>query len=188
LSVQAKAMPVNSMTDSMASGRLQLPRLERIIYFAPALFFAYLALLCAGLILTSMFLVRVRNPEAIAGAGVFGLLVTVGVGALLLRAQLNDLRYTRVATAADAQTNFAAVLAIVRAAGWSITRSDTAERIDARVADSLLSRGEWIAVRFLDRDVWVASICDPRVGFSLVARKRCRHYKELIKAAVCALV
>jgi len=170
----------------VAIDRLTLPRLDRVIYFAPALFFAYLAVLCTGLILTSLFLVQVRNPEAIAGAGIFGLLVTAGLGALLLRAQLHDLRFTRVATQADTQTNYAAVLELIRAAGWVITCNKSDELIDARVSDSLLSRGEWVAVRFRDRDVWIASICDPRIGFSLVARKRCRHYKELIKAALCA--
>ena len=184
--MQAKATRVNSTNDGMAIERLQLPRLDRVIYFAPALFFAYLAALCAGLILTSAFLVGVRNPQAIAGAGIFGLFVTTGLGALLLRAQLNDLRYARYATPADALTNYAAVLQSIRTAGWMITRSEHGELIDARVSDSLLSRGEWVAVRFRGRDVWIASICDPRIGFSLVARKRCRHYKELIKAAVGA--
>jgi hypothetical protein len=65
-----------------------------------------------------------------------------------------------------------------------ITRSVAGELIDARVCDSLLSGGEWVAVRFRDRDVWIVSICDPRIGFSLVARTRCRHYTELIKGAV----
>jgi hypothetical protein len=110
--------------------------------------------------------------------------VTAGLGALLLRAQLNDLRYTRFATQADAPTNYATVLEMVGAAGWIITRSVAGELIDARVCDSLLSGGEWVAVRFRERDVWIASICDPRIGFSLVARQRCRHYKELIKAAL----
>jgi hypothetical protein len=168
--------PVNSAHKSTAPERLQLPRLDRLIYFAPALFFAYLAALCGALILTSIFLVRVRNPEAIAGAGVFGLLVTAGLGTLLVRAQLNDLRYTRITTQADAQRNYALVLDTMRAAGWVITRTEQGALIDARIAAALLSRGEWIAVRFRD--------CDPRIGFSLVARKRCRHYKELIKAAV----
>jgi hypothetical protein len=182
--MQAKATGVKSTSNGAAIERLPLPRLDRIIYFAPALFFAYLAALCSALILTSIFLVRVRNPEAIAGAGVFGLLVTAGLGTLLVRAQLNDLRYTRIVTPAGAQANYAIVLNIVRSAGWVITRSEPAELIDARVSDSLLSRGEWVAVRFRDRDVWIASICDPRIGFSLVGRKRCRHYKELIRAAV----
>jgi hypothetical protein len=178
---------MNAISNGTVIGRLQLPRLDRFIYFAPTLFFAYLAALCAALILTSIFLVRVRNPEAIAGAGIFGLLMTAGVGSLLLRAQLHDLRYTRLTTRGDAQSNYAAVLKVVRAAGWATTASTNGELIDARVSDSLLSRGEWVSVRFQDRDVWIASICDPRIGFSLVARKRCRHYKDLITEAVSAV-
>jgi hypothetical protein len=177
---------MNSTSDAMAIERIQLPRLDRLIYFAPALFFAYLATLCTALILTSIFLVKVRNPEAIAGAGIFGLLVTAGLGALLLRAQLNDLRYVRFTTQSDAQTNYGAVLNRVRAAGWTITRDEPSQLIDARVSDSLLSRGEWVAVRFRGCDVWIASICDPRIGFSLVARRRCRYYKELLISAVSA--
>jgi hypothetical protein len=166
--------------------RLQLPRVERLIYFAPAMFFAYLAALCAALILTSIFLVQVRNPEAIAGAGLFGLLVTVGLGVLLVRTQLEDLRYLRLPTQADAHTNYGIVLKTIQNAGWDVTRSQEDELIDARVADSLLSAGEWVAVRFSGQDVWIASICDPRVGFSLVARRRCNRYKELLKSAVSA--
>lgn len=179
---------VDSTSDGAALGRLHLPRMDRVIYFAPALFFGYLAALCAGLILTSVFLVKVRNPGAIAGAGIFGLLVTVGLGALLLRAQLNDLRYVRFTTHADEDSNYRTVLNSVRAAGWAVTRSEPAQLIDARVSDSLLSRGEWVAVRFRGRDVWIASICDPRIGFSLVARRRCLHYKELIRSALSAAV
>jgi hypothetical protein len=170
----------------VAIERISLPRLDRLIYFAPALFFGYLAALCTALILTSIFLVKVRNPEAIAGAGIFGLFMTAGLGALLLRAQLNDLRFVRFTTHADAPANYGAVLDSMRAAGWTIASSAPGQFIDARVSDSLLSRGEWVAVRFRGHDVWIASICDPRIGFSLVARRRCRHYKELIKSAVSA--
>lgn len=177
---------MNSLSDSMAIDRIRLPRLDRLIYFAPALFFGYLAALCSALILTSIFLVKVRNPEAIAGAGIFGLLVTTGLGAVLLRAQLNDLRYVRFKTHADAPANYEAVLKIIRSAGWTITSNEPGQLIDARVSDSLLSRGEWVAVRFRGHDVWIASICDPRIGFSLVARRRCRYYKELVKSAVSA--
>jgi hypothetical protein len=88
-----------------------------VIDFAPALFFAYRAALCTALILTSLFLVRVLNPEASVGAGIFGLLVTAGLQALLPHAQSNDLRYTRFATQVDAHTNYAAVLEIVHSAG-----------------------------------------------------------------------
>lgn len=177
---------MKSASDSLGMERLHLPRMDRVIYFAPALFFGYLAALCAGLILTSIFLVKVRNPGAIAGAGIFGLCVTVGLGLLLLRAQLNDLRYVRFTTHSDEDTNYRTVLNSIRAAGWAITRSEPGQVIDARVAGSLLSRGEWVAVRFRGSDVWIASICDPRIGFSLVARRRCIQYKELIRSAVTA--
>jgi hypothetical protein len=175
---------MSAISNNAVIERLELPRLDRFIYFAPTLFFAYLAALCTALILTSIFLVRVRNPEAIAGAGIFGLLVTAGAGSLLLRAQLHDLRYTRFPTRGDAQSNYAAVLNLVRTAGWATSGSAPGQFVDARATDSLLSRGEWVSVRFQDRDVWIASICDPRIGFSLVARKRCRQYKELVKQAV----
>jgi hypothetical protein len=184
--MQFESDRMRSTADGTVIERLQLPRVERLIDFAPAMFFAYLALLCSALILTSIFLVNVRNPEAIAGAGIFGLLVTVGLGTLLIRTQLNDLRYIRLPTRADAKTNYGIVLKSIQDAGWSVTRSKEAELIDARVADSLLSAGEWVAVRFTGADVWIASICDPRVGFSLVARKRCARYKELVKSAVSA--
>jgi hypothetical protein len=182
--VQIEKDRVNSTANAGAIDRLKLPRLDRLIYFAPALFFGYLAALCTALILTSAFLVKVHNPEAIAGAGIFGLLVTAGLGALLLRAQLNDLRYVRFTTRSDSAANYRSVLNVIRAAGWTITANEPGQLIDARVSDSLLSRGEWVAVRFRDQDVWIASICDPRIGFSLVARRRCRHYKELVKSAV----
>jgi hypothetical protein len=175
---------MKTTAEGTALDRLQLPRVERLIYFAPAMFFAYLAALCAALILTSVFLVKVRNPEAIAGAGLFGLLVTVGLGVALVRTQLKDLRYLRLPTHADAHTNYGIVLNTIRNAGWSVSRSKEDELIDARVADSLLSAGEWVAVRFRGQDVWIASICDPRVGFSLVARRRCNRYKELVRSAV----
>ena len=186
LKVQLEGDGVNSVSEGMAIDRIKLARLDRLIYFAPALFFAYLAALCTALILTSIFLVKVRNPEAIAGAGIFGLLVTTGLGSVLLRAQLNDLRYVRFITDGDAPANYAAVLNIMRSAGWTITSNEPGELIDARVSDSLLSRGEWVAVRFRGSDVWIASICDPRIGFSLVARRRCRDYTELVKSAVSA--
>lgn len=177
---------VKGTSDGTAIERLKLDGIDGLMYFMPALFFGYLAALCTALIMTSIFLVKVRSPEAIAGAGVFGLLVTAGLGAVLLRAQLKDLRYLRLTTQADAQTNYEAVLNSVRTAGWAITRDEPAQLIDARVSDSLLSRGEWVAVRFRGREVWIASICDPRIGFSLVARRRCRLYKELITSAVFA--
>jgi hypothetical protein len=166
--------------------RIKLTGIDRVMYFAPVLVFGYLAAMCAALILTSIFLVSIRNPEAIAGAGVLGLVVTTAVGGLLYKAQMRDLRYRRFATHADAQTNYAAVSSVFREAGWLITRDEAPDVIDARVADSLLSRGEWVSVRFRGEEVWIASICDPHIGFSLVARRRCRQYIERIRSVVFA--
>jgi hypothetical protein len=166
--------------------RIKLSGLDRLMYFAPVLVFGYLAAMCAALILTSVFLVSIKNPEAIAGAGVLGLLVTTALGSVLYKAQLRDLRYRRFATHADPRTNYAAVANVFREAGWIITRDEAGEIIDARVADSLLSHGEWISVRFRGDEVWIASICDPHIGFSLVARRRCRQYIERIRSGVFA--
>jgi hypothetical protein len=37
---------------------------------------------------------------------------------------------------------------------------------------------------FRDRQVLIACICDPGVGFSLVGRRRCQQYRELVRRAV----
>jgi len=39
-------------------------------------------------------------------------------------------------------------------------------------------------VLFRERQVLVACICDPGVGFSLVGRRRGQHNRELVKRAV----
>ena len=47
MSMQLEGDFVDSTSDGAAIDRLQLPRLDRLIYFAPALFFAWLAALRA---------------------------------------------------------------------------------------------------------------------------------------------
>jgi hypothetical protein len=63
-------------------------------------------------------------------------------------------------------------------------REDAPWRLDAETSVSLLDAGERIAVRFRGSDVLVASICDPRVGFSLVGRRHCAEHRELVRQAV----
>jgi hypothetical protein len=41
-----------------------------------------------------------------------------------------------------------------------------------------------VVVLFRERQVLIACICDPGVGFSLVGRRRCQHNRELVKRAV----
>src|ERR1700756_2139827 len=89
--------------------RLHLAGLERAKYFAPVAICAYLAALCVALIITSAFLDSIRDAIAITAAGIFGLLVSGGLGAAILRVQLRELRYVLIPTQADAEKNYETV-------------------------------------------------------------------------------
>jgi len=98
--------------------------------------------------------------------------------------QLHELRYLTVRTRAAAPENFARVEHLAQSLGWRVTRAEAGRTLEFRTPDSLLQQGELVAVSFRARDVLVASITDPAVGFSLVGRSRCRQNRELIKGAV----
>jgi len=166
--------------------RLELAGTERVRYFAPTAICFYLATLCAMLIVTSAFLVHMQDAVAVTAAGVFGLLSSGGLGVVFWRAQRRDLLYERVATASEASRNFEAVRSAALGAGWRITEEEPARRLVAQTAHSLLTVGERVAVRFRDREVLIASICDPSVGFSLVGRRRCEAHRNLVRRAVLA--
>jgi|ERR1019366_1882157 hypothetical protein len=168
----------------MTSERMELEGMDRARYFVPTAICIYLAGVCIVLIVTSAFLVSLQNAVAVTAAGIFGLLLTGGLGFVFWRAQRRDLRYTRLATAADAPSNFDAVLCAAKTADWRIVREDAPWRLDAETSVSLLDAGERIAVRFRGSDVLVASICDPSVGFSLVGRRHCAEHRELVRQAV----
>ncbi|HEY3731455.1 MAG TPA: hypothetical protein VGL28_09390 [Steroidobacteraceae bacterium] len=68
--------------------------------------------------------------------------------------------------------------------GWLLSREEPGHRLDARTADTMVQRGELIVVLFRERQVLVACICDPDVGFSLVGRRRCQQHRELVRQAV----
>jgi hypothetical protein len=159
---------------------------DRARYFAPTAICVYLVVLCLLLIVTSMFLVNMQDAVAVTAAGLFGLLLSGGLGLLFWRAQRRDLLFETIATPADADSNFQRVLAAARKAGWNIVRQDLPRQIDAQASGSLLNVGERISVRFRDQDVLVASICDPSVGFSLVGRQHCRGHRDLVRRAVLA--
>jgi hypothetical protein len=168
----------------MIAERMELAGVDRVRYFVPTAICAYLAALCVVLIVTSVFLVTLQNAVAVTAAGIFGLLLTGGLGAVFWRAQRRDLRYTQCATGADAASNFDAVQSAARAAGWRIVHADAPRQLDAATSVSLLDAGERIAVRFHGRDVLVACICDPSVGFSLAGRRHCVAHRELVRRAV----
>jgi hypothetical protein len=173
--------------DRMHVERLQLHGSDWARYFAPVALCAYLAAICIALIVTAAFLHNLREALAVSAAAAFGLLLSAALGAGVLGMQLHELRYLPVATAFDAAVNFERVLLLARELGWQLTSQQPGRRLDFRTADSMLQEGERVAVRFRDRQVLIACICDPGVGFSLVGRRRCQHNRELVRCAVLTL-
>jgi hypothetical protein len=155
-------------------------------YFAPVMFFAFLATLCLALITVSAFLVTMHDALAIAVAGLFGMLATGAAGAVILRLQLRWLRYTAIPISTEPNAALAAVRRLVAEAGWRITRQ-TQEGLEARTPDTLFAEGERVCVQVRDHEVLVASICDPNVGFSLVGHQRCQQHCERVRRAVLAI-
>lgn len=170
----------------MQAERLHLAGFERMKYFAPVAICGYLAALCVALIITSAFLDSIRDAIAITAAGVFGLLISGGLGAAILRVQLRELRYVTVPTHGSPDENFAAVLRMAESSGWNVTVKVPGRCFEARTCGSILSEGEYIVVRFRQTDVLVACITDPSVGFSLVGRRRCIQHRERVRQAVSA--
>ena len=168
----------------MKTERLRLVGLDRARYFMPTAICLYLGMLCSILIITSAFLVNLQNAVAVAAAGVFGLVLSGGLGCIFWNTQSRDLEYTRVMTRAEAAANYAAVRAAVNAAGWRILRDEPERRLDAQASVLLLNEGERVAVQFRDREVLVACICDPSVGFSLAGRRHCAEHRALVLRAV----
>ena len=168
----------------MKTERLQLVGFDRARYFMPTAICVYLGVLCSVLVITSAFLANLQNSVAVAAAGVFGLILSGGLGWLFWSAQRRDLNYTRIATCADAAANHAAVRAAIAAAGWTILRDEPARRLDARASVLLLNEGERVTVQFRDGEVLVACICDPSVGFSLAGRRHCAEHRERVRRAV----
>jgi hypothetical protein len=162
---------------------LRLHGIDRARYFAPVMFFAFLAALCLATIAVSAFLVTFHDALAIGAAGLFGMLATGAAGAVILRLQLRWLRYTAIPITTDRQTALAAIGRLVTEAGWRITRQGD-DSLEARTPDTLFAEGERVCVEIRDRQVLVASICDPNVGFSLVGHQRCRQHCERVRRAV----
>jgi len=172
------------MSDDLSRARLQLQGFDRVVYFAPTLFLAYLATLCALLTLVAALFVTLPNPAALIGAGLFGLIVTLGLCALLFRAQRRELRYQSLQGTSDAALNYRVVLQTALAAGWRIAQEHPGALIEARIAGTFLTLGELLVARFDGERVWVAAISDPRVGYSMAGRARCRRHVELLRVAL----
>lgn len=160
--------------------------MDRLRYFVPTAICLYLAALCAVLIVTSAFLVSLQNAVAVTAAGLFGLLLSCGLGFFFWRAQRRDLEFVQVATSSDPQSNFETVRSAVLRAGWRILSEEPGRALDAQTAGALLDIGERVAIQFRGGQVFIASICDPSIGFSLAGRRHCAAHREFIRAAVLA--
>jgi hypothetical protein len=181
----AKARHTWNMHSAALPATLKLHGLDRARYFAPVAFLGFLAALCLALITVSAFLVTIRDALAIAAAGLFGLMLTGGTGAVILKLQLRWLRYASIPISGDRDPAFAAVRQLVSDAGWRILRQD-ASGLEARTPGTMFAEGERVYVEFRDREALVASICDPDVGFSLVGHKRCLEHCDRVRRAVLA--
>ncbi len=170
----------------MDAERMELVGSDRARYFAPTAICGYLALICLALIVTSAFLSGMHDALALTAAGIFGLVLSGGLGTVFWRAQRRDLEFRRVATPDEAARNFEKIRSTVEAEGWQITEEARDRQLLAVTAGSAFSPGERVAVRFRGHDVLVASICDPGVGFSLVGRGRCERHRALIVACLGA--
>ncbi len=168
----------------MNAERMQLTGGDRLRYFVPTAICIYLAAICALLIVTSAFLVSMQNAVAVTGAGLFGLVLSSGLGLVFWRAQRRDLQFLRVATDSDAQLNFEAVRTAVDRAGWRILVEEPGRRLEAQTAGMLLNVGERVAVQFRGHEVLIASICDPSIGFSLAGRRHCAGHREFLRKVV----
>lgn len=168
----------------MTHERMQLGRADRTRYFAPVAFCGYIALICVTLIVTSAFLPRAANPAALAAVGALGFALSGGLGAAFLHVQLRELRFLTVSTRADSRTNFASVARLARRLGWSVTAEQPGCRLDLRTSDVMLRQSEIVTVQFRYREVRVASICAPDVGYSIVGRRRCQQHREQVLQAV----
>jgi len=164
--------------------RLKLDGTDWARYFAPVAFCAYLAAICLALMVTAAFLHNLREALAVSAAAAFGLLLSGALGMGVLGMQLHELRYLAVVTAFDVDSNFECVLQLARELGWQPIRQEPGRRIEFRTSDAMLHQGERVVVLLRERQVLVASICDPGVGFSLVGRLRCQQYRELVRRAV----
>ena len=164
---------------------LRLQGLDRVRYFAPVVFFAFLAAMCLAVITVSAFVVTMHDAIAITAAGLFGMLATGAAGTVILRLQLRWLRYSSIPISTDRDAALAAIRQLAAEAGWRITRQGSCG-LEARTADSMFEEGERVSVEIRGQELLVVSICDPNVGFSLTGHRRCLQHCERVRQAVLA--
>jgi len=169
---------------NMLIQRMALKGAEKARYFGATLICVYLAALCAALVVTSAVFSTMQDATAVTAAGLFGLLMSGLLGLAFFWSQRRELRYDRFVTSNDAGTNFRAVRAAILDVQWRVISQLPDRQLDAQTAHSRFTVGERVQIRFVGSDVWVASICDPSVGFSLVGRRKCAEHRALVRSVV----
>jgi hypothetical protein len=168
----------------MSGERMELAGFERLRYFAPTAICVYLAVICLALLVTSAFLGRMPYALAVTASGIYGLIISGGLGLLFWRAQRHDLRFERIRTETAESANFAAVRTAALKAGWSIRREVEPRLLEAQTSGGILEAGERVVVQCRGDEVLVASICDPTVGFTLSGRRSCRAHRAMVRQVV----
>ncbi len=174
---------LDTMHSAMLPATLKLQGIDRARYFAPVVFFGFLAALCLALIAVSAFLVAVPDAIAIGAAGIFGLVATALAGGWVLHLQLRWLRYTSIPVTLGPEQALAIVRQVAAESGWRISGQANGT-LEARTPGTMFDEGERVCVQFRDQQVLVASICDPNVGFSLTGHRRCMQHCERIRRAL----
>jgi hypothetical protein len=171
-------------TNVMSHAMLQLHGRDRVRYFAPVGFCAFLGVLCAALAATSIFVRTMGDAIVITVTGLLGLMACAIAGWLLLHLQLRWLRYTSLPLSISPQAAWDTIHALALQAGWRISSGAPGQTLIAHTPGTMFDEGERIAVEFRPHEVLVASICDPSVGFSLIGNAKCRQHCERIRRAL----
>jgi hypothetical protein len=168
----------------MSHAMLQLHGRDRVRYFAPVGFCAFLGVLCLALATTSIFVRSMGDAIVITATGLLGLVACGVAGWLLLHWQLRWLRYTPVPLNISPQAAWQAIHKLAQEAGWRITSGAPGQTLIAHTQGTMFDEGERIAIEFRPHEVLVASICDPSVGFSLIGNAKCRQHCDRVRRAL----
>jgi|HubBroStandDraft_2_1064218.scaffolds.fasta_scaffold206868_1 hypothetical protein len=101
--------------------------------------------------------------------------------------QTHMLRFTAFTTNRDASVNYHAVMKVIKAIHWKISKDHEASKIIATVPGfpkSARSWGERVEIQFDGNHVYVNSICDPRRWAAITAWGRNSENVELIRHTV----
>jgi hypothetical protein len=164
--------------------RLTLHGLSWLRYYAPLGLCGFIAGICVALLGAAWFINDLGQAVGISVAGGFGLLMSSALGFTVLVLQRKELNFYTYESAVPAEQAYGRVRGMMSAELWRVVLEEPGCRLEAETAGSLLEQGELVSVRFAGYTVLVASICDPRVGFSLAGMRRCKRHRHAVHHAL----